>query len=128
MSKSNESFMVIKDRGTIAFIPQASEGDTLKTMQDAVGGYIELFLQVPSKSRPGVTIDFYCNEEGRLVGLEPNVLVDAGDGHLFDIVGPVLITAGSEETGETLGLTDEEVAGITLAPFLDTEWLAVTYA
>ena len=113
-------FLVIAEQGSIIKeIDEPHDDIALDVMQRAVGGWIELFLRMESKSRPGVTLDFYCNEEGRLNGMPLNVMVDAGDGqHVFDIMGPVLITAGDTNTGETLGLTDEEIKAVTIRPQL----------
>lgn len=81
---------------------EVREIDTdLDGMQAAVGGYIELFAKTPDG------IDWWCNETGRIDGLPLNRIVLDG----FDIHGPILCTATDEEgEGETIGLSDEQVA------------------
>lgn len=111
MTKIPGRFLVIAERGAV--VRELPADDALDVMQREVGGYIELFMRAASASRPGVTIDFWCNEEGRLAMMPFNALVDAGDGRVFDIVGPVLITAGNDE-GEVLGLTDDEFAAVEI--------------
>lgn len=61
--------------------------DTLKKLQELVGGYIETLTL-----RPGLVAIF--NEEGRLRGMDYNCRIDG-----VPIVGPVLI-AGADEEGE----------------------------
>lgn len=98
---------------------------TLDVMQEILHGNIELFYRVESEHRRGVMIDFWCNEEGRLNGMKPNVLVNAGQGYVFDIVGPVLITAGDAE-GNTIPMTAEELASIKLVE-REGMWPVVQY-
>ena len=42
--------------------------NTLETFQDIVGGYIEYF------NRDDNGLLYFCNEEGKIMGLEPNFL------------------------------------------------------
>lgn len=90
-------------------------GDTLALMQSLVGGDIEVFMNWPSMSRDGVLISALCHEEGRLLDLPPCCIVVSERG-LFDICGPVIITALDVKTGDTLGLTDQEAAEVLIAP------------
>lgn len=116
-STTGSSFLTITDEGkTRTITPAPASGATLDAMQAAVGGYIELFMQSPSRHREDVAIDFYCHEEGRLIGLDPNVGVYAGRGAFFSIVGPVLVTASNRD-GETIGLTDDELADLAVVPW-----------
>lgn len=80
------------------------KGD-LPSMQSIVGGYIEMVrLLNLTDSR---TIDLFCNEEGKLDGLLPNM--PFGN----DIIcGDFFVCAGDENTGESVGLTDFEVEHI----------------
>lgn len=109
MSKTSGKFLVITERGAV--VKEVPADDSLEAMQKAVGGYIELFLRMESGHRPGVQIDFYCNEEGRLNGLPLNVIVNAGRGYLFDIMGPLLIAACNPD-GESIGMSKEELADL----------------
>lgn len=78
---------------------------SLKDMQDVVGGYIETALRIPT-GRPGITVDVYCNEEGLILGL-PIQFVRGTDGSY--LAGDFVIVGGDESTGETVGLTTEEI-------------------
>ena len=74
--------------------------DTLKTYQDIVGGPIEHF----HRSNNGV--EYFCNEEGLLRDLEPNVVVCGQT-----IVGTIFAVRSNEE-GEFESLRDEDLLRI----------------
>lgn len=71
---------------------------TLKGMQEAVGGYIELFMTTPSG------LDFFCNEDGIALGLMPTRFWGGGV-----ILGNILVTSHDEE-GNTLSLNPDQIA------------------
>lgn len=77
---------------------------TLEQMQDAVDGYIETALRIPS-SRDGITIDFFCNDTGLLDGL-PFLFTRTTDGQ--PIAGNLIAAGGEVETGETVALVDAD--------------------
>jgi len=58
--------------------------------------------------------DLWCNENGIAEGLELNMIASAIYSEAFNasnpILGNVIITGGVDAEGETLGLTDEQVA------------------
>lgn len=70
--------VLIKEPGKLANLEPLFD-NTLEAFQKAVGGYIET-----------VTIQddlvLICNEEGRLLGLEPNVVING-----IEFVGPVIV-------------------------------------
>lgn len=80
-------------------VPEIIDLDNeLVPIQGFIGGYIET---VPLDG------DFLliCNEEGKLLGLEPNIFLIAGTS-VDEIVGPILVVKNNgEEFGE---LTEEE--------------------
>lgn len=80
----------IKHPGKLGFA--ASIKNELKEMQELVGGYIETVRFLPD----GLTI--VCNEEGRLIPLERNIL---------DIYGTFFIVG--VEGDEFRSLTDNEM-------------------
>jgi len=91
------------------------DGDNLDELQESVGGLIEL-IRLGS-----IGCDLWCNEEGRLLNLPVNNIATAlwwresiGNGVIIDdaLVGDVIITGGPDANGDTLGLTDEQVAGL----------------
>jgi hypothetical protein len=85
--------------------------DSYQTIKHAVGGWLE------AVSSTDDTLTFWCNEEGKLKGLQPNPAATylwwAAAPHMTKqdiLVGPVVMTGGADPHGETLGLTDEQVS------------------
>ena len=75
---------------------------SLENLQQFVGGYIEAVRVTDS-------ITLWINEEGKLEGLEPNFHLCRMNGMPYDlVVGDVLI-AGTDEEGNTVSLTDDEI-------------------
>jgi hypothetical protein len=77
------------------------EDDSLKKLQGAVGGWVQAVdLQD--------NLTLWCNEEGKLIGLTPNVIGT----HMFEksfgmtdvIMGDVVFTGGTDDEGDNLGL------------------------
>lgn len=86
--------------------PYVKEIDgSLKSMQDIVGGLIECV---------GIAdgIDIFCNEEGKINGLEPN-----RDLFMFDIpdiiFGTFFVCGVDDEEGDSISLTDEQIQQYT---------------
>ena len=81
-------------------------GKSYQTLSDAVGGMIEC---VGLKDA-----DVWCNENGIAEGLSLNMIASAIYSDAFNssnaILGNVIITGSCDAEGETLGLTDEQVA------------------
>jgi len=75
----------------------------LSEMQACVGGGLLTSVVDDGLESKGIT--FYANDEGLLLGFEPNIL----DSYRQPIVGPILL-AGHNNEGETVTLTDEQVA------------------
>lgn len=73
----------------------------LSWLQKKVGGFIECVHPFPDRK-----IMLICNEEGKMIGLYPNLFI-AGD----VIAGDVIFCSYDEE-GESIGLTEEQVACI----------------
>jgi hypothetical protein len=77
------------------------EDDSLKKLQGAVGGWVQAVdLQD--------NLTLWCNEEGKLIGLTPNVIGT----HMFEksfgmtdvIMGDVVFTGGTDDEGDNLSL------------------------
>lgn len=66
--------------------------NTLEASQEFVGGYIEVVTTTTNDGRVFLTI---CNEEGRLMGLQPNCRIGG-----ISFVGDILICG---EDGEDFG-------------------------
>ena len=81
-------------------------GKSYQLLSDAVGGMIEC---VGLKNA-----DLWCNENGISEGLDLNMIASAIYSEAFNasspILGNVIITGSVDAEGETLGLTDEQVA------------------
>lgn len=70
---------------------------TLKAMQEIVGGYVEVIKLSP-------TVDLWCNEEGKLVGLPLNILLTHGD-EVVDMVCGDFFLASHDTMGNTTSLS-----------------------
>jgi hypothetical protein len=79
--------------------------NSLESFQKIVGGYIEYYRLFESRPLLGI----YINEEGKLLGLEPN-LYTGGD----FIVGTV-VAISTDPYGNTRGLDDDETKIILAA-------------
>ena len=81
-------------------------GKSYQTLSDAVGGMIECVGLEDA--------DVWCNENGIAEGLPLNMIASAIYSDAFNasnpILGNVIITGSCDDEGETLGLTDEQVA------------------
>lgn len=90
--------VVIKEPGKRAYITDME--DTLKNLQDAVGGLIEYYAPSPGKAWSR-NIRFVINEEGKLLGLKANIFVP------YDILcGPIV--ALGVNVCENVGLSEAE--------------------
>jgi hypothetical protein len=84
---------IIKEAGKAARIEDIP--NTLEALQSLVGGYIETCTIFEGST-------FVVNEEGRLLGLKPNALLD--------FVGTVLVLGIGEE--DFTDLTDQQARGL----------------
>jgi hypothetical protein len=77
------------------------EEDSLKKLQGAVGGWVQAV-----DLRDDLTL--WCNEEGKLIGLTPNVigthLYEKNFGVLDVIMGDIVFTGGTDDEGDNLSL------------------------
>ena len=71
--------------------------DALPTYQKIVGGYIEYFKSVGD-------IVFFCNENGKLMNLEPNVYVP----ELNDEIMGTIFAVRADDEGEFQSLTEDD--------------------
>lgn len=69
---------------------------SLKGMQDAVQGYIELFLTTETG------LDFFCNDEGKLIGLPFNRFFSN------DFIAGNILVASHDDEGNTVSLTESQ--------------------
>lgn len=99
--------LVITPEGKVSQIDIAT--DSLGKLQGAVGGWVQAVSLLDNKRT------LWCNEEGKLLGLEHNpaaqrLLYEVYGAGIDYIAGTVVITGGTDSRGETVGLTDAQVA------------------
>ena len=101
-----EQAVIIKTDGTKSVV-EFEVGNSYNLISQAVGGWIEV---VGLDKRQA---DLWVNEEGKLKGLPQNPIATSlfmeEHGRMDVIVGNVIITGGTDENGDTLGLTPEQV-------------------
>lgn len=78
---------------------------SLENLQEFVGGYVEAV-------RVNDSITIWVNEEGKMQGLEPNFYLTDEKGQPLDIVVGNALIAGTDSEGETVSLTEAELAEI----------------
>ena len=82
--------------------------NTLESLQKIVGGWIE--IPYLSQRFAEETIDVIINEEGKLIGLEPQIAVVKKDNNkILDLVVGNCIFASHDEEGDTIGLNDKQI-------------------
>jgi hypothetical protein len=100
--------LVFKTNNTLVVEQDTNEFVSYETLSRAVGGMIEA-VTLPN----GLTL--WVNEEGKMDGLPVNdyatrLFASAFGAGIDIIVGDAIVTGGADDEGETLGLTDEQVA------------------
>jgi hypothetical protein len=103
--------IVINANGTPIEIIDVDTPDLLSVMQGIVGGYVEAVSLTPN-------VTLWCNEDGIAAGLPANVIATFVWHKTFwprvdsnhSIVGNVILTGGSDENGDVLGIDFEELA------------------
>ena len=96
MSKKLKGLLVAENK-----LPEVVEiPDTLKSLQELVGGYIE-YCYMPEHE----DIVLICNEEGKINGMGPNR--DIGHDIIF---GPFFVIGDNPDIGANISLTDEQIS------------------
>lgn len=99
----------VDDTVTFSEVDQENE---YKFLSAAVGGYIQA---VPLQDPVG-ELTMWLNEEGKLDGLPENMAATWLWGRSYGatdvMVGNVVLSGGVDENGETLGLSDDQVAAL----------------
>jgi hypothetical protein len=82
--------------------------NSLETMQEIVGGWIERAYMFERFIQE--RIDPIINEEGKLIGLEPQVAVLDRDGNrVLDLIMGNCVFVSHDDEGNTIGLTDRQI-------------------
>lgn len=96
MSKKLKGLLVAENK-----LPEVVEiPDTLKSLQELVGGYIE-YCYMPEHE----DVVLICNEEGKINGMGPNR--DIGHDIIF---GPFFVIGDNPDIGANISLTDEQIS------------------
>jgi hypothetical protein len=97
--------VIIKATGEKSVV-EFNESTAYATLSGAVGGWIECVGLENG-------LDLWVNEEGKLTGLPQNPVATAlwadSYGMTDVIMGDVIITSGTDNEGNTLGLNEEQV-------------------
>ena len=75
----------------------------LKSLQEAVGGYIEFVYPFVDD------VCVMCNEEGKLEGLKPSRPLLDGDNAMYDYIAGTCYIMGYTFDGNNRSLTDDEI-------------------
>jgi len=79
------------------------------TLYEAVNGLVELVSI-------NKDIDMWLNEEGKVNGLEPNIIASLIWNKVFPnfdvVMGDVIITGGADDEGNTVGLSDQSIQDV----------------
>ena len=91
-------------------IKQREIENSLEALQEIVDGYIEIPFLSRELAKHG--IDIIINEEGKMIdGLKPEIaIMDKETEELLDVVYGNCIFASHNDEGDTIGLTEEQIA------------------
>lgn len=83
----------------------AEAKDSYEYIRDTVRGMIE---HVPLNSLDKNCIDMWCNDEGKLIGLEPSIVL-SHKGKPYDCVVGNVVFSRHNRGGDTVSLTDDDI-------------------
>lgn len=81
--------------------------DDLHYLQELVGGYLEHFTIDEDLDR--LHIDMWIDEEGKLKSDKVPTIALTHEGHLYDVIMGNCVFSKYDDTGETLGLSLDEM-------------------
>ena len=93
--------------GKIVFDFAETDISGLDDMQKIVGGYIEAWDYISELYDNGIVL--YCNDEGKLQGLHP-ALVVTKNGKTVEMICGNILFCGYDSEGETVPLTDKQIS------------------
>lgn len=109
---TNRHLLQIKPDGTLTAIITDEQHVDYQTLSAAVGGYIE---QVRPTTDTGLNLVLWCNEEGKLQGLEENpIATRLAKGAIYDwdtISGDAVLTIA--DGPDVRGLTLREIMAVS---------------
>lgn len=109
----------VKSKMTVVLVEPNKEArivkidNTLKAMQETVGGYIEAVYPYDDN------VAIVCNGEGKIAGLPLNRALKDADGKVYDVIAGTFFVAGL--TGDNFGSLTEEQTDFFLAKFKQPE-------
>lgn len=80
--------------------------NNFKEFQKLVGGYFD--IPYVSEKLCEKNIDVYVNDEGRVIGLEPSIIIVDGS-QMIDFIVGTCVFASHNDNGDTIGLNKEQV-------------------
>lgn len=102
----------VEDPDIVVSVTKSETPPKLERLQEVVGGLIESMFTVPSPFRRDISLTGYVNEEGLIYRLPMFAAVRDRYG-VRPFAGNMVIVGLNEKNGETVLLTDEEIAHIT---------------
>lgn len=105
---------IIRTSGLVEWV-EFPEDNSLSTLQDAVGGWVE---RVPLPPHFQLSLDIWVNEEGLFMGLPYNSSATHLYNHYWQssdliIVGDVIVTGKDLPNGDTAGMSDADIVLFT---------------
>lgn len=95
------------------YVPRDESLGTLKRFQGYVGGLVECVGLGTMTGDPSLDdIDLILNEEGKVQGLVPSLLLINRNGEFVDIIAGNAIFCGVNEEGDWVGLEEERVEAL----------------
>lgn len=111
MAKKNRIQAVIVETGKLPRLVQIE--NSLETYQSLVGGYIDVV-------RMANGVDAVINDEGKLVEHEPNIAL-MHEGKMYDYIAGTAVLVSHDDEGEFVGLSDKQLANLSLQLFGNRE-------
>jgi hypothetical protein len=108
MKTATKMAVAISPAGSVELIDLSS--GSLEKLQTAVGGWVQA-IELSNE------LTLWCNEEGKMNGLEFNPFAQHlwcqafGAGTDY-IVGTVVLTGGTDDEGDTIGITEEQILSL----------------
>lgn len=83
------------------------KGDSYVCIRAILGGLLECLPETPQRDRG---IVYYCDEEGKLKDLKPNIGLLGWGGRLSDVVVGPIVVVKYDEYENVVPMTDDEIA------------------
>lgn len=101
-------------------VKEFNKENSLKFLQQEVDGNIEKIPYIRVLNEEGINV--WGNENGKLLGLEPSICIYHRDELIDVLVGNIVFTK-TNENGETIGLTDNDISFIQALLLFRSYWI-----